>query len=79
MNRVQKGGHDVSPERLKNRFFKSLENLNAALKIVDKCYLFDNSAEELTLIAVMENRELKIEIEPKALPNWFLKYVLKYY
>lgn len=44
-----------------------------------KCYLFDNSSEEYKLIAKMEQNQLLLEVEPNELPNWFIKYVLKYY
>ena len=73
-NRVEKGGHNVSAEKISSRYYniEMIEN-------VDKCYLFDNSGEEFKLIAKITNNQLLIEAEPIDLPNWFIEYVLKYY
>ena len=49
-NRVDKGGHTVSDEKVVTRYPKTLENLYPAISLCDKSYLFDNSGEELNLI-----------------------------
>lgn len=78
-NRVIKGGHNVSPEKISSRYFNTLNNLMPMIENVDKCYLFDNSSEEYRLIAKIAENKLSLEIDPSELPNWFIEYVLKYY
>lgn len=78
-NRVEKGGHNVDPEKISSRYYNTLKNLIQMIEIIDKCYLFDNSSEEFKLIARMSQNQLSIEVEPSELPNWFVDYVLKYY
>lgn len=78
-NRVKKGGHIVSPEKISSRYFNSLQNLILMINSVDKCYLFDNSSIEFKLIAKVIQNQLIINAGKNELPNWFTDYVLKYY
>lgn len=78
-NRVDKGGHDVAPQKITGRYYNSLENLIKMIEVVDKCYLFDNSGDKFNLIAKISENQLSLEVEPSELPNWFVEYVLKYY
>ncbi|MFB9076144.1 zeta toxin family protein [Flavobacterium procerum] len=78
-NRVIKGGHNVSPEKISSRYYNTLSNLMPMIQNVDKSYLFDNSSEEYKLIAKISENKLSLEIDPSELPNWFIDYVLKYY
>jgi len=78
-NRVSKGGHDVTHDKIFSRYKKSLQNLIKMIEVVDKCYLFDNSSEEIKLIGKISQDKLTIEVESANLPNWFIEYVLKYY
>lgn len=78
-NRVVKGGHDVSTEKIESRYYNTLNNLISAVQECDKCYLFDNSGQEFRLIAKINNDSMSLEVEPDKLPNWFLENVLKYY
>ncbi|MCG9879702.1 MAG: zeta toxin family protein [Bacteroidia bacterium] len=78
-NRVEKGGHNVSPDKISSRYYNTLSNLIQMIENIDKCYLFDNSGEEFKLIAKITQNQLSIEVEPIDLPNWFIEYVLKYY
>ena len=78
-NRVEKGGHNVAPDKISSRYYNTLNNLMQMIENVDKCYLFDNSSEEFKLIAKITQNQLLIEVEPTDLPNWFIEYVLKYY
>ena len=78
-NRVEKGGHNVAPEKISSRYYNTLDNLIQMIENVDKCYLFDNSSAEFKLIAKITQNQLIIEAEPNDLPNWFIEYVLKYY
>ncbi len=78
-NRVEKGGHNVAFDKISSRYYKTLESLIEMIEIVDKCYLFDNSSEKFKLIAKIVQNQLLLEVEQTELPNWFNKYVLKYY
>lgn len=78
-NRVEKGGHHVTPDKISSRYFNTLKNLNQMIEVVDKCYLFDNSGESFKLIGRVIHSKLLLELEPEELPNWFVNFVLKYY
>jgi len=41
-----RGGHDVPPAKILSRYAKSIANCAAAIKIVDRGYIYDNSVEE---------------------------------
>lgn len=43
--RVMQGGHDVPISKIISRYNLSIANCVDAAKIVDRCYLYDNSAE----------------------------------
>ena len=74
-NRVQKGGHSVDERKIVSRYHNTLKNLLPALNIADRAYIFDNS-NQMLLIAEVNNNELKINIEPEHLPNWFTEYCI---
>lgn len=79
-NRVQKGGHAVDSEIIKNRYTRTLKNLFPAIEISNKAYLFDNSGEKLTLIAeIHDAKSLKLYINEEDFPNWFKEFVLKHF
>jgi len=78
-NRVVKGGHAVDSEKTRSRYYRTLNNLTHAITVVDKAYLFDNSKNEITLIAKITNKELELTVDSSDLPTWFLNYVLVYY
>ncbi|MDE5579712.1 MAG: zeta toxin family protein [Alistipes sp.] len=44
-NRVKEGGHTVPIPKIISRFQKSIANCCIAAKIVDRCYVYDNSEE----------------------------------
>lgn len=74
-DRVEKGGHDVDPDKIVSRYSRTLENLLPAIKSADKSYLFDNS-DVMTLIATSENEQITILVEEKNFPNWFINYIV---
>lgn len=78
-NRVEKGGHPVNEKKVEERYYRTLENLISAIEVTDKTYLFDNSGDQLTLIAKIAGGKLKLTVEPGKLPDWFIEYVLSYY
>ncbi len=44
--RVAEGGHDVPISKIISRFAKSIANCGAAVKMVDRAYVYDNSVED---------------------------------
>ena len=44
--RVLQGGHDVSDEDVRRRYWRSLANLPEAVRIADRAALYDNSGDE---------------------------------
>jgi len=72
--RVSQGGHGVAEEKIEQRYYRTMENLLPALRLVDNAYLFDNSAGEPKLFAIKEGGTLSIQ--DKYSPKWFDTYVI---
>ena len=72
--RIAQGGHPVDEEKICERYYRTMDNLYDALKIVDSAYLFDNSAGEPNMFAVKQNGT--IEIKADYIPKWFETYVI---
>jgi predicted ABC-type ATPase len=67
-HRLANGGHDVPVARIKPRFIRSLANLRAALRFVDRAYLYDNSA--TPYVRVAETARGRILWQSARLPPW---------
>ncbi len=69
-HRVLRGGHDVPDEKLHARFPRTVENLRAAIPIVDEAFVFDNSsyATPYRIVAVYRSGRLLSQHPP--LPAW---------
>jgi len=74
--RVAQQGHHVEPEIIKKRYYKSLQNLKAAIKLSDRAYLFDNSKQASVLISEITYGKNVHIIDPTNVPNWFAEYVV---
>jgi predicted ABC-type ATPase len=54
-SRVENGGHDIPPDAIARRYLKSLRNLfGLYMPLADRTLIFDNSAENATLIADLQ-------------------------
>ncbi len=73
-NRVFKDGHDVDEEKIKSRYFKTLENLADAIKLAHRVYIFDNSGNKYELIAEIY-QGTAFRFNTTSIPEWFEKYV----
>jgi predicted ABC-type ATPase len=76
--RVSKGGHNVAPEKIRQRYYRSLDLLADAILVSNRAYIFDNSdegSEDLSHLAEITEGEL-IEIRSDAQPPWFHSYVI---
>lgn len=76
LNRVEKGGHNVDPDKVKKRYYETLNNLLPALLLVDKAYIFDNSTDQMELVAEIVNGGIEILVAKNKIPNWFIEYVV---
>ena len=73
--RVAQQGHNVAPEVIKKRYYKSLHHLKEAVKSSNRAYIWDNSGAVSMLIAeITDGLDVKI-IDTDNVPNWFVKYL----
>lgn len=74
--RVEQKGHNVAPEIVKNRYYKSLSNLYEAVKHTHRAFIFDNSQSQAKLISEITNgSEVALDADDE-LPNWVSEYLL---
>lgn len=59
--RVDKGGHGVPKNKIISRYYGAMENLYAALRFLDRAYLYDNSVDShtATLYARTQDGQLR--------------------
>ncbi len=73
--RVEKNtGHQVPIDKIKSRYYKSLENVKSVLEFCDRTYFYDNSESDETpkIIAKFEFRQ-NIKNYSNTQPVWFQK------
>jgi predicted ABC-type ATPase len=79
INRVAKGGHNVPPVKITDRYYSSLAVLANLIPYTYRCFLFDNSEEgnedEINLVAEIEKGE-KLTIRSEDVPSWVQEHVL---
>lgn len=73
------GGHDVPPDKIESRYYRSLEQLYAAAQLAYQAYFFDNSDDASCLFAQfkMVNDEQSWTIHDAPSPEWFGEYFIK--
>ncbi len=74
--RVQLKGHDVPSDKIESRYYRTMELLLEAIKVVDKAYFFDNSGIRPVFFAKYENSEIIFE-DILHVPQWFYSYVVE--
>ena len=78
--RVQEGGHTVPEQKIRERYYRSLDLLMSAIEASDRAYIFDNSShgEKAAFIAEIEKAEvLKLNPAVEYFPKWFVDKVLE--
>lgn len=75
-NRVKLGGHSVPEDKIVSRYYRSLELLSEAVKYSTRAYIFDNSSQEKSWIAQINNAR-EFEFKSETIPEWVDKYLLK--
>lgn len=73
--RVREGGHNVPHKKIRDRYYRTLDNLTAAIRVTNRAYIYDNSGAKATLIAEITDGK-NIEIRNSNIPIWVNKYVL---
>jgi predicted ABC-type ATPase len=68
--RVSQGGHDVPPEKLTERFPRTMANLKAAIRVLPHIFIFDNEniAKPYQKVALFEQGKPVFLAEPP--PAW---------
>jgi len=79
LERTAKGGHNVPPDKIESRYYRSLELLFEASQIAYQAFFFDNSVEgtESKMFAHFkksDGKKIWDKIKKKEVPNWFKKY-----
>jgi predicted ABC-type ATPase len=79
-NRVKLNGHDVPPDLVEKRYYRSLDLLVSAIRHTDRAYIFDNSTENADrthawLAEITEGRTM--ELKADQIPAWFRRAVLE--
>lgn len=72
--RVALNGHPVPEEKIRKRYYKSLNLMYDAVKLSTRSYLFDNSGKYYKMVAQIDNGK-KVQTFVKSIPNWFIKYL----
>lgn len=78
-NRVRLNGHDVPPDRIESRYYRSLELLMSAIRFTNRAYIFDNSTNNTdhrhTWLAEITDGK-RLELKTDEIPAWFKHSVL---
>lgn len=72
--RVQEGGHPVPPDKVQERYTKSLNLLPLAVAASHRAYIFDNSTEAVLLAEITDGTQLEFKTED--IPDWFFEAYL---
>ena len=72
--RVQEGGHNVDTEKIKSRYFKSMELLFPLTLFSDNLFIYDNS-DKFELCVLKKNNTYKYIAQN--LPKWVNKYFIE--
>lgn len=77
--RVSIGGHPVPEQKIRDRYFRSMDLLMQAVEVTDRAFLFDNSSDgqKAAFLAEIEHAEiLKLNQLVTEFPIWFADKVL---
>lgn len=73
-DRVSKGGHNVPPDKIRDRYTRSLENLYPVLQHCRRAYIFDNT-KNIHLIAEKDPDGI-LKLHVNIIPAWLYDNVL---
>ena len=75
--RVRNNGHNVPPDKIESRYYRSLDLLFEAAQIAYQVFFWDNSGAQPVMFAhfKMEGEKKKWDpIDLKKVPRWFIRY-----
>lgn len=75
-NRVRDGGHDVPEDKIRSRYFRSLDLLLSAIRCSNRAYIFDNSTDKAETLLIAECEDGAITLKQDSVPSWFASSVL---
>jgi predicted ABC-type ATPase len=80
--RKKEGGHEVHPDKIERRYYRSLNLMYDAAQIAYQAFFFDNSfkGQELKMFAHFKKQgEHKMwdKLSNKEIPNWFIRFYSK--
>ncbi|MDR0888246.1 MAG: zeta toxin family protein [Candidatus Methanoplasma sp.] len=76
--RVSEGGHDVDPEKVRSRYFKSMQNLHKFLELSDRANVYDNSGDKPQIVFMKKDGEYILCVDPEEY-EWVNTYILGYF
>lgn len=74
--RVREGGHAVAPDKVRERYYKSLGLLPAAIAVSNRAYIFDNSGDSAELLAEITDG-VRLEYRNGDISDWFFDSYVK--
>lgn len=79
LSRVRKGGHNVPPEKIESRYYRSMKLLKKASNVCYQAFFFDNSKEheDFSMFAhfkVVKGEKIWDDIDWDKVPTWFYTY-----
>jgi len=75
--RVERGGHNVNPDKVRARYEKSLKFLYRYIELADNASIYDNSGTGMKLLFTKKNNFCTLYVDPKNF-EWIQEYVLPY-
>ncbi len=75
--RVKELGHNVPPDKIESRYYRSLDQLYDAAQIAYQAYFFDNTGKKPVLFAhfkQIDGEKQWDDFNPDIVPRWFVKY-----
>ncbi|WPB57776.1 zeta toxin family protein [Xylophilus sp. GOD-11R] len=73
--RVQQGGHDVPEDKIRSRYRRSIDLLDAACTAANRAYIFDNSGKAHQWIAEVTDGD-ELQLHAREMPAWFVRTAL---
>jgi predicted ABC-type ATPase len=72
--RVLQKGHAVSEEIIERRYFRSLNNLKAAVQLSHRAYVFDSTGITELIAEITDGEKVNL-IDTERVPNWVMNYL----
>jgi len=71
-NRHSQGGHDVPPEKIMERYRRSLAQVKDAVPYLSRAYFFDNTGSQMVYLGqYSENTGFAFNMDASRFPAWF--------